>query len=403
MKFVVLGLGSRGGIYSDILTNKEENCEIVAVCDYKENKQREAIEKYGVKPENVFSNSEDLFAKGKIADALILASMDKDHYQQALKALELGYDLLLEKPMSPNEQECREIIATAEKYGRKIAVCHVLRYAPFYSVLKGIIDSGEIGEVVTVSQTESVGYWHQAHSFVRGNWRNSDETSPMILQKCCHDFDILRWLVGSPCKKVSSFGSLTHFTKENMPDGAAKRCIDCKVEHCIYNAVDFYKTHPEWFDFIANGEMDVEKGMTYLPAGRCVYQCDNNVVDHQVVNMQFENGATAQLTMTAFSEYMKREIHVHGTKGEIIGDMGREILDIYVFKNGYRRVDIKEMGVELAGHGGGDILLVKEFVDYIKGGDKIRTSAKVSLESHLMAFAAEKSRLSGGLPVEIEL
>lgn len=403
MKFVVLGLGSRGGIYSDILMNKEENCEIVAVCDYKENKQREAIEKYGVKPENVFSNSEELFAKGKIADALILASMDKDHYQQALKALELGYDLLLEKPMSPNEQECREIIATAEKYGRKIAVCHVLRYAPFYSVLKGIIDSGEIGEVVTVSQTESVGYWHQAHSFVRGNWRNSDETSPMILQKCCHDFDILRWLVGSPCKKVSSFGSLTHFKKENMPDGAASRCIDCTIKDCIYNAVDFYKTHPEWFEFISNGETDVEKGMTYLPAGRCVYQCDNNVVDHQVVNMQFENGATAQLTMTAFSEYMKREIHVHGTKGEIIGDMGREILDIYVFKNGYRRVDIKEMGVELTGHGGGDILLVKEFVDYIKGGDKIRTSAKVSLESHLMAFAAEKSRLSGGLPVEIEL
>ncbi len=327
--------------------------------------------------------------------------MDKDHYKQAVKALELGYDILLEKPMSPNEQECREIIEAAEKYGRKIAVCHVLRYAPFYSVLKEIIDSGEIGEVVTVSQTESVGYWHQAHSFVRGNWRNSDETSPMILQKCCHDFDILRWLVNSPCKTVSSFGSLTHYKKENMPQEAASRCIDCTIKDCIYNAVDFYKTHPEWFEFISNGETDVEKGMTYLPAGRCVYQCDNNVVDHQVVNMQFENGATAQLTMTAFSEYMKREIHVHGTKGEIIGDMGREILDIYVFKNGYRRVDIKEMGVELTGHGGGDILLVKEFVDYIKGGNKIRTSAKVSLESHLMAFAAEKSRLSNGKPENI--
>ncbi len=403
MKFVVVGLGSRGGIYSDILTTKEENCEIVAICDYKEDKRKLAAEKYGVKQENIFANSEELFAKGKIADALILASMDKDHYRQAIKALELGYDLLLEKPMSPDEKECREIIQTAEKYGRKIAVCHVLRYAPFYSVLKEIIDSGEIGEVVTISQTESVGYWHQAHSFVRGNWRNSDETSPMILQKCCHDFDILRWLVGSSCKRVSSFGSLTHFKKENMPEGAAKRCIDCKIENCIYNAVDFYKTHPEWFNFIANGETDVENGMKYLPAGRCVYQCDNNVVDHQVVNMQFENGATAQLTMTAFSEYMKREIHVHGTKGEIIGDMGREILDIYIFKNGYRQIDVKEMGIELSGHGGGDILLVKEFVDYIKGGNKIRTSAKVSLESHLMAFAAEKSRLSGGLPVEIEL
>ncbi len=401
MKIAVLGLGSRGGMYSDIIVEKHKDCEIVAICDYKEDRRRLAVEKYGVAPENVFANSDELFAKGKIADVLILASMDKDHYKQAVKALELGYDILLEKPMSPSEAECREIIATAEKYGRKIAVCHVLRYAPFYSVLKEIIDSGEIGEVVTVSQTESVGYWHQAHSFVRGNWRNSDETSPMILQKCCHDFDIIRWLVGSGCKSVSSYGSLTHFVEKNAPEGAAARCIDCNVKDCIYNAVDFYKKNTAWFDFIANGHTDVEEGLRVLPAGRCVYKCDNNVVDHQVTNMLFENGATAQLTMTAFSEYMKREIHVHGTKGEIIGDMGRQILDVYIFKNGYRQIDINALGVELKGHGGGDIVLVKEFLDYVKGTGNIRTSAKISLESHLMAFAAEKSRLAGGKPEAI--
>lgn len=401
MRVAVLGLGSRGGTYSDILVEKHKDCEIVAVCDYKEDKRRLAVEKYGVAPENVFAHSEELFAKGKIADILILATMDQDHYRQAIRALELGYDILLEKPMSPSEEECKEIIATAEKYGRKIAVCHVLRYAPFYTVLKEIIDSGEIGEVVTLSQTESVGYWHQAHSFVRGNWRNSDETSPMILQKCCHDFDIIRWLMGSSCKSVSSYGSLTHFVEKNAPVGAATRCMDCNVKDCIYNAVEFYKKNPEWFNFIANGYTDVEEGLRVLPAGRCVYKCDNNVVDHQVTNMLFENGATAQLTMTAFSEYMKREIHVHGTKGEIIGDMGRQILDVYIFKNGYRRIDINALGVELKGHGGGDIVLVKEFIDHVTGTGNIRTSAKVSLESHLMAFAAEKSRLAGGKPEEI--
>ena len=367
------------------------------MCDTEAYRLKKAKELYGVSDDMLFSDEKEFFAKGRIADILLICTMDRAHYQQTVKALELGYGVLLEKPMSPSEEECKGILAAAEKYGGKIAVCHVLRYTPFYSEIKKRIEQGEIGQIVTISQTENVGYWHQAHSFVRGNFRNSEESSPMILQKCCHDLDIIRWLMDKPCQSVSSFGSLTYYTKENAPKGAAERCLDCKAD-CIYNAPKWYKSEAgkNWFVGKRLGMNDIDEAMRVLPHGRCVFQCDNDVVDHQVVNMLFEGGATAQLTMTAFSERNYRYIHIHGTAGEIVGDMESGYFDLIQFGKGTQRIDITRLGIDLSGHGGGDIRLISDFLDYFKGKGEVRTSAAVSLESHLMAFTAEKSRKNGG-------
>lgn len=397
MKIAVLGLGQRGTLYADIVRDKRPDCQIVAVCDTQPYRLSKAKEFYGIPDEYLFSDEESFFAKGKLADILFICTMDRAHYRQAVRAVELGYDVLLEKPISPTEEECKEIVATAKKYGRKMAICHVLRYTPFYSEMKTRIARGDIGRVITVSQTENVAYWHQAHSFVRGNFRNSQEASPMILQKCCHDLDIIRWLVDKPCKSVSSFGSLSYFTGENAPDGATERCLDCKVD-CIYNAPNWYKTArgKDWYVGKRLGIENIDEGMRVLPHGRCVFKCDNDVVDHQVVNMLFEDGATAQLTMTAFSQETHRTIHIHGTKGEIVGDMEDGYFDVIVFGKGTERFDITKLGIDLSGHGGGDIQLVDDFIDYVQERGDVRTPVDVSLESHLMAFMAEKSRKSGG-------
>ena len=397
MRVAVLGLGQRGTLYADIIRDKHSDCEIVAVCDTETYRLTKAKELYGVSDDMLFSNEQDFFEQGKIADVLLICTMDRAHYTQTVKAMELGYDVLLEKPMSPNEEECRDMISVAEKCGRKLAICHVLRYTPYYSEIKKRIVKGEIGQIVTISQTENVGYWHQAHSFVRGNFRNTQEASPMILQKCCHDLDIIRWLMDKSCRAVSSFGSLTYYTKENAPVGAAERCLDCTAD-CIYNAPKWYKSEQgkSWYVGTRLGIEDVDEGMRVLPHGRCVFQCDNDVVDHQVVNMLFEGGATAQLTMTAFSERNYRYIHIHGTAGEIVGDMEAGYFDVITFGKGTERVDITGLGIDLSGHGGGDIKLVRDFLDYVKGNGDVLSSARASLESHLMAFTAEKSRKSGG-------
>ena len=404
MKIAVLGLGQRGTLYADVIRAKHSDCQIVAVCDTEAYRLKKAKELYGVSEDMLFSDEKAFFDKGKLADALIIATMDRAHYRQTIRAMQLGYDVLLEKPMSPQEEECREMIAASKKYGRKIAICHVLRYTPYYSEIKKRIVQGDIGRIITISQTENVGYWHQAHSFVRGNFRNSQESSPMILQKCCHDLDIIRWLIDSPCLAVSSFGSLMHYTPENAPKGAAERCLDCNLD-CIYNASQWYKTEQgkAWFTGTRLGIEDVDEGLRVLPHGRCVFKCDNDVVDHQVVNMLFEGGATAQLTMTAFSQRNYRSIHIHGTAGEIIGDMESGYFDVITFGKGAQRVDITNLGLDLSGHGGGDVRLIHDFLCFVKGEGDVRTSADISLESHLMAFMAEKSRKNGGQVVSVVL
>lgn len=398
---VILGAGSRGEIYASYALAHPDQLQIVAVAEPKEDRLRLLCDRHGVPAENRFSDWRELLARPKLADAAFVCTLDDEHTAPALLALEKGYHILLEKPMSNDEAECRAIEEAARTAGKTLAVCHVLRYTPFYQTIKGLIDGGEIGEVCAISQIENVAYWHQAHSFVRGNWRNSGETSFMLLQKSCHDMDILLWLVGRDCKKISSFGSLRHFTAENAPAGAPARCLEgCPhAESCLYYAPKLYLTgNTGWPVDVLTTDLTpagIEKALREGPYGRCVYHCDNDVVDRQVVNMEFEGGAVGSFVMTAFTADGSRQLKVMGTRGHIQADMGTKEVWLCPFGGEKRLVPLKEMSGAGSGHGGGDFGLMEDFLSVLRTGEESLSSARASLQSHLMCFAAERSRLEG--------
>lgn len=409
LSYSLIGYGQRGKFYLDCLSGYE-NAELRGVCDINREKLELAKKNYGLKDEDCYDNEEDFFRRGKISDLLIIASMDGDHYRQAVRALKLGYHLLLEKPIAKTERECVEIAKLAKELDRKVYVCHVLRYAPLYTKIKEMLDGGEFGEVVSISATEHVGWWHQAHSYVRGNWRRND-IMPMIVAKCCHDLDLLVWLTGKDCKSVSSFGSLKYYKREYAPDGSADYCYKCKYkDECVYNGIKFYQKYPA-FAFASGqylGDGDDKKAIEECfsresnPYARCVYKCDNDVVDHQVVNLLFEDGATAQLTMTAFCEG-GRTMRVHATKGYLEANLVTDIIryEIYGQEHKELHVTVEET---FGGHGGGDTKMVDDVVNDLLGikGSKGLTSIEKSVMSHRIGFAAERSRLAGGAVEEIK-
>lgn len=395
---VVLGAGSRGEIYGSYALTYPEELKIVAVAEPKADRREKFAKDHGIPEENCFASWEDLLARPKMADAAFVCTLDDAHLAPALQALEKGYHILLEKPMSNKEAECIAIEQAAAKAGKTLAVCHVLRYTPFYQTIKGLIDKGAIGEVTALSQIENVAYWHQAHSFVRGNWRNSRETSPMILQKSCHDMDILLWLAGKNCKKVSSFGSLRHFTPENAPENAPQRCLDgCPhAETCLYYAPKLYLTgKTDWPVDVLTTDLTpagITKALREGPYGRCVYHCDNDVVDRQVVNLELEDGVVCSFVMSAFTANSTRQLKILGTKGHIQADMSKREIWLWPFGGSAYQVPMEEA---TSGHGGGDFGLVRDFLHVLREGGESRSSARQSLQSHLICFAAEKSRLEG--------
>ena len=395
---VVLGAGSRGSIYAGYAKEHPKELKIVAIAEPRRDRLDALADEVDVPSEHRYGSWEDLLAQPKLADCAFICTLDDDHIAPALKAMELGYHLLLEKPMSNKEAECRTIVETARKTGRTLAVCHVLRYTPFYMTLKALIEQGEVGQVTTINQIENVGYWHQAHSFVRGNWRNTKETSPMILQKSCHDMDIILWLMGKNCLRVQSFGSLRHFTPENAPAGAAKRCLDgCRhVDTCPYSAPKLYMDMERtgWPVDVITTDMTLEgrrKALEEGPYGRCVYHCDNDVVDRQVVNLEFEGGGVATFTMTGLSADFFRELKIFGTEGQIKANMGTKEIVLHRFGEEPKVIPV-DMGLEASGHGGGDYGIMQDFLSILRDGGESRTSAEISLQSHLICFAAEKSR-----------
>ena len=410
LTFAVIGFGARGKNYTNLIKEMQQN-SVIAVCDTDPERLAIAKAEHDVSDEMLFTNEDAFFEKGRLADICIVSTQDKQHHDHALKALNTGYDLLLEKPIATSAEEVLDIYYTAKRLGRKIFVCHVLRYAPFFTYLKKEIDSGKYGRVSTINLTEHVNYWHQAHSYVRGNWRNTDESSPMIVAKCCHDIDILIWLMGDKVKTVSSQGSLRLFKRENQPEGAADRCMECKlVESCPYSAYAYYikkrfdtEKKLRWpLDVLVN-EITRENLIEALktgPYGRCVFACDNTAVDHQVTNFLFENGSTAHLTMTAFSELGRRDIYVHCEYGEISGSMLDNKLHCRVFGQDKDTViDVGELSKETSGygHGGGDYFLIKDIIA-ASNGEQTQglTSIENSIESHVVGFAAERSRLGEG-------
>lgn len=398
IKMMILGYGQRGRIYGDYALRFPDEFEVVGVTDTNPERRATAKNLFGCP---VYSGYEDMIKAGTDADLIAVATQDVDHERHAVACMAAGYDLLLEKPISNTIAGCRAICAAAEQYGAKVIVCHVLRYTPFYRKIKEIIDSGKLGEIMTVSASENVGYYHQAHSFVRGPWRNSIESSPMILAKCCHDMDILRWLIGKPCLSVASFGGLKYFKSENAPAGSAAFCSDCTAESCPYRAQKVYLRYRWMASYFcpdtADDRLLIER-LRHSAYDRCVFRCDNDVVDHQVTILNFGAGVTANHSMTAFSKEIYRDIKIHGTRAELTGVMERSELEIRPFDGETETILLKN-DASVGGHGGGDQGLMHEVYLALNGETaKGVTYLDVSAESHYMAFAAEQSRLAGGVP-----
>lgn len=407
IKIIVVGAGGRGKDYTDIMARFPEKFQVVGVAEPIESRREYMRAKHNIPDENCFDTWEKILEKPKFADAAIISTMDRMHFAPAMEAIRKGYNLLLEKPAAPTAEECLAIESEAKKYGVRILVCHVLRYSPFYVTLKSLIDKGEIGRVMSIQHAEGVGNVHQSHSFVRGNWGNSEKSSPMLLQKSCHDMDILQWLVGKECKRVSSFGSLTYFIKENAPEGSPDYCIEgCPMAaECPYNAVKLYYDDKanDWFRNAATGivsptDDEVAHALRTTQYGKCVFKCDNNVVDHQVVNLEFEDGTVVDFNMSAFNKG-GRYIRVMGTKGEILNRNTDGILELYKFEDGSKTlIDIKTYGDTIvSGHGGGDEGIVHALYDYLTTGviTEQLSEIGISVKNHMIAFAAEESRHTG--------
>ena len=403
MKFVLIGAGSRGMTYA--LWAKQHGMEIAAIAEKRPDRLSSAGDRLGVPEAMRFSDAAPLFAQGKIADAAIIATMDRDHYGHVMQALDCGYDILLEKPISPVPRECIAIEEKANALGRKITVCHVLRYTNFFMQIKEILDSGELGKVVAIKHSENIGSFHMAHSFVRGNWRNDQLSSPIILQKSCHDLDILLWLTGAHCTKVSAFGSLSYFRESNAPAGSSDRCLSCAVaDSCRFDARKAYlPVLGQWPADVVCLEQTEEALMEALktgPYGRCVYRCDNNVCDHMSILMEFDNGVTATFSLTAQTSACHRNIHIMCEDGEILADDGerRIVVTHHVSSQAdtftERVINIRTNG---SGHGGGDAGIMEDFTAVLSGEKESRSSISRSVESHLMAFAIEQARLTGNV------
>lgn len=397
---VIFGYGQRGNIYGEYIRQFPDKYEVVSIIE--NNDERFLLAKKDFNNIPIFKNYNDFLKEHIKADLLIVSTQDKNHKEHAIKMMENGYDLLLEKPIAPNKQDCLDIYETSIKYNRRVYVCHVLRYSPFYSAIKQDLDSGIIGRVIAINASENVGYYHFAHSYIRGPWRNEKQSSPLILAKCCHDMDIIRYLMGKKCVSVSSYGELTYFKKENAPVGSAEYCSDCKKQDCPFKAQKIYLSENGHFfaNYFTTKEHTSENILNALKKtnyDKCVFKSDNDVVDHQGTLLTFEDGTIANHMVTAFSREIYRDIKIHGTKGELVGKMEDNSYQIKLFSGETinRTIDISKISV--GKHNGSDFYMMEELYKELNGiKGKGITYLNVSIESHLMCFAAEESRLSKG-------
>ena len=403
----ILGCGSRGAdTYGKRVFNRPGEFRITDLCEISPIRLKETQERFNISDEHSFTD-ENVFFEKKRADVIFICTQDKDHVRQCLKALELGYDVLLEKPITGSKEECYQLLDMQKKTNRKVFVCHVLRYSPAFLKSKEILDTGDLGRLVAIDAVEQVAYWHQAHSFVRGNWRNSKECVPMILAKCCHDLDYLQYFAGSPCETVSSVGDLTYFKEENAPEGSTKMCIDCKYQDtCVYSAKTLYygswKNHDnDWITSVMmrckeKTEENILAELKTNPYGRCVFRCDNDVVDHQFTQMAFKNGVKANLLMTAFTQKGGRIITFYCTLGQLVLNEEEGVLKVKKFGSPTETIAISSLVDQGSGHGGGDDGLINKLHSMLDGEFNKGTSLQESIESHLMGIASEESRINKG-------
>lgn len=408
IRVILIGAGNRGTIYTDIMKQMPEQFQVVGVADALKEHREDIQKKHGIPDESCFASWEEILSVPKFADVAIISTQDSLHYEPAMKALAVGYDLLLEKPAAVTEEQCVNIYMQARKYQRKVLVCHVLRYTAFYKKVKELIDEGNVGRIMSIAHEECVGNLHQSHSYVRGNWGNTDRSNFMLLTKSCHDMDLIQWLMGKKCKRLQSFGALTYFKRENAPDGSPDYCVQgCpQADVCPYNAIKLYYDDKEnaWFRTTATKKVaptdeDVLAAITNTQYGKCVFKCDNDVVDHQTVNMEFEDYSTAVFTMNAFNRGGRRT-HIMGTKGEMLCDFEGDSIQLYHFEE--KKTDVFHPanepvdGTLAGGHGGGDTGIVYALYAYLVGEKRAEEVSEIgiSCENHRLAFAAEKARLT---------
>jgi predicted dehydrogenase len=441
---ILIGAGNRGArVYAQYALRHPDQLRFVAVAEPDPVRRARFAAEHNIKVENTYPSWEPLLQRAQFAEAALICTQDDEHTGPTLAALNSGYHVLLEKPMATRAQDCRQLIEASEAAGRQLHICHVLRYTPHFGKLRELVQSGVIGQVIHVAHSENIAWWHMAHSYVRGNWRSS-KTSPMILAKCCHDFDILLWILDRPCLELSSVGSLAHFRPQHAPAQAAARCLDCQAApNCPFDAAHIYLSMtPFWQNYVvlARGfnrlavqtwlkspgliralakvyprlrqlndyrgwpldvlcadptPENIRAALESGPYGRCVYDCDNDVVDHQVVNMSFEDEITVTLTMQGFSHYEHRATRIEGSHALLTAEFGTGGSRIMIAEHrSGRRTVIDTSPNDESGHGGGDEGLMSAFIASLRGKRALAvTTARQSLESHLMAFAAERARL----------
>lgn len=421
---IIVGAGHRAFVYSKLAKTNPEMLKIVGVADPNPIRRKKAMDYFGFGEDMCFENAEELASKGRLADTVINGTMDEQHLQTATVLLDAGYDMLLEKPFATNEDEMWQIVECAKKNNAKVMICHVLRYTPFYYSIKEKIASGEIGEIINIQTNEHVSYHHLSTSYVRGKWANSKKChTSMLLAKCCHDLDIMMWMMSdTKPKQISSFGGKFQFKPENAPKGAGTICMkDCPlVDTCVYSTKRLYIDHPDRWAFYVWDALEGKENVTLddkialmqsdSPYARCIYKCDNDVVDHQSVMVNFENGATGTHNMVGGSAEPRRSIHIIGTKGEIFGNFEESkftVLKINPSPDAHNEeCDVEEVDLRVTGdmvgayggHGGGDERLAEDFVKYIRGEapSLACTSIFDSVAGHLSVYRADKSRENDG-------
>lgn len=414
IELVLMGAGARGAhAYASYAFAHPDEVRFVAVAEPDPVRRRRFAEEHDLDASQTFASWEELIAAGKLADGALITTQDQMHVEPTIAALEAGYDVLLEKPMADSLAGCVRLVQAAERTGRSLQICHVLRYTPFWQTLHGVLASGRLGRIITVEHRENVAWWHMAHSFVRGNWRNKSLSTPMILAKCCHDLDLLVWNLNDPVVRLSSVGSLLHYTPESVGPDIPLRCTDgCPIEsECPFSALGIYldarllpgprglaqgEDAPRVWPFITmTDDLSWEgrrRALETGPYGRCVFRCDNDVVDHQSVLMETASGASVTLVMHGHSNEEHRSLRFDGTKATLRARFGgtQEIV-IYNHGGGEEVVDIPTAS---SGHGGGDWGTLGSFLRVLRGEEKALTDVRTSLESHLLAFAAEEARLN---------
>lgn len=401
LRIALIGAGDRGfHCYAPFVRENPWLAEFVAVAETDPAKRDAFGDAYGISPDRRFDDLFAMLGRPRLADALLICTSDRLHYRPAVAAMELGYHIMLEKPMSTGLDECIALASAAKQYDKVLILCYVLRYTAFFGAIRAILDEGRIGAVNSIVHLENIPLVDQVHSFTRGIFRNTDVSCPIILAHCCHDLDVISWFAGAPCRKVSSFGGLTYFRAENAPPGAPARCLDgCPHrDACPYYAPNYYLTeNTGWPTSTIGTDMSFEGRLEALrtgPYGRCVFHCDNNVADNQTVIMEFENGVTASFSLQPFASASGRTLKILGTKGEIRADMEKNAIEVFDILTGQRST----VAIPPSRHkyGGGDHGIMEYFVKTaLENGQGGRTSMDSSIESHLIAFAAEESREKG--------